>query len=248
MSNEPRGKETLKVTPYVKECLEICWLMTIQDPPLEFGPVQKGGDAFDPEAYRAYTRSGPVVDFLVWPAIYLCKGGPVLCKGIAQGTGDKRKTAAGREGSSKTGVSYHDRESYEEKKEVGIHYSKYHVDEHSKPRSDLEMTNATRKHDTEYDAAETSSFRHSNKTHLHLDSHNGSETGLEHPESSYGRYRRKEDGAEYYKYLQGSTHHRPSSSYQQTTMNTRAMVGSTYSGTRYGRTLSKHRSRTQAWS
>lgn len=236
MSNKSVDKEALKVTPYVKECLEICWLMTIQDPPLVFGPVQKRGDAFDPEAYRAYTSSGPVVDFIVWPAIYLYNGGPILCKGIVQGAGDKPRAGLEREGSKKNDVISHDD-------------SKHHLDAHSNRRSGLEIGNTTRKHGTEYNTAKTTYSGHSHKTHRRRDSYDGSETGLEHPEKSYGRYSLKEDGSKYgtENYPKGSTDHRPSSSYQQTTMNTRTMIGHLDNATKYRSTMSEYHQPKQAW-
>ncbi|KAH3806475.1 hypothetical protein DPMN_134795 [Dreissena polymorpha] len=42
--------------------------------------------AFDRGLYRDYTTKGPRVEFFVWPVLYLHVGGPLLAKGIAQGT------------------------------------------------------------------------------------------------------------------------------------------------------------------
>ncbi|XP_053391169.1 uncharacterized protein LOC128553994, partial [Mercenaria mercenaria] len=33
-----------RVQPFVKGCVELCWLMTLQDPPVVFGPEPKVGD------------------------------------------------------------------------------------------------------------------------------------------------------------------------------------------------------------
>ncbi|XP_052794167.1 rho-associated protein kinase 1-like [Mya arenaria] len=75
----------LDVIPYVKECVELCWLMSIQDPPVVVAPELQHGGNFDTDFYKAYTKSGPLIDYVVWPALCLHEKGPLLCKGIAQG-------------------------------------------------------------------------------------------------------------------------------------------------------------------
>ncbi|XP_052280056.1 uncharacterized protein LOC127877832 [Dreissena polymorpha] len=75
-----------KIEPYIKKCLDICWSMAIQDPPVHMDTdLNKKGHPFDNAAYRPYTQSGTSVDFIVWPALYLYKDGSLLQKGIAQG-------------------------------------------------------------------------------------------------------------------------------------------------------------------
>lgn len=66
--------------PYLEGCMELCWYSAICDPPLEY--VFEIGDQL--ADFREYTKSGKVVDFVVWPAMYLCKHGPLMCKGVAQ--------------------------------------------------------------------------------------------------------------------------------------------------------------------
>lgn len=69
---------------FIKKCVEICWLMGMQDPPVVMeSSIQRGGN-FDKELFRHYTKSGDIIDYLVWPALRLYDGGPVLCKGIVQ--------------------------------------------------------------------------------------------------------------------------------------------------------------------
>ncbi|KAH3806498.1 hypothetical protein DPMN_134818 [Dreissena polymorpha] len=50
--------------------------------------------AFDRGLYRDYTTKGPRVEFFVWPVLYLHVVGPLLAKGIAQGTNWVIKTDA----------------------------------------------------------------------------------------------------------------------------------------------------------
>ena len=65
---------------YVNLCLYICWYAAINNPKLDF--------TFDPKKnkadFRAYTKSGKYVDYLVWPAMYLHVSGPLLYKGVVQ--------------------------------------------------------------------------------------------------------------------------------------------------------------------
>ncbi|XP_052791538.1 interaptin-like [Mya arenaria] len=44
---------------------------------------------FSKDLFKAYTKRGNLVEFYVWPVIYLHENGPLLAKGIAQGTKDK---------------------------------------------------------------------------------------------------------------------------------------------------------------
>ncbi|XP_053392096.1 uncharacterized protein LOC128554806 isoform X2 [Mercenaria mercenaria] len=85
-SNEVWKKRELKIKPFVKECIGICWMCLIQFPPLkvEFEPNARGR-YFNTDVYRPYTKSGASIDFIVWPALLLHENGPVIAKGIAQG-------------------------------------------------------------------------------------------------------------------------------------------------------------------
>lgn len=67
------------VKTYSKQCAMLCWLMVVQDPPMDIG-----FSITDVHQYKAYTRSGQQVDFVVWPPLYLQKGGNLMSKGIAQ--------------------------------------------------------------------------------------------------------------------------------------------------------------------
>ena len=59
--------------------------MAIQDPPLYLTLDNcKRGQAFNRDIFKEYTRTGPFIEFAVWPAVFLHKDGPLLCKGVVQ--------------------------------------------------------------------------------------------------------------------------------------------------------------------
>ncbi|XP_061183570.1 uncharacterized protein LOC133191854 [Saccostrea echinata] len=69
---------------YVERCIQLCWMMAIQDPPmhLDFGP--SANSEADKNVYRMYTKQGDKVDFVVWPAVFLHNQGPLVQKGVLQ--------------------------------------------------------------------------------------------------------------------------------------------------------------------
>ena len=77
------GTEELKnckhVQKFFKTCIQLCWMMSIQDPRVHM--VTKDDST---QMYRAYTRSGDVIDYVVWPSLLLYEDGPLLYKGVAQ--------------------------------------------------------------------------------------------------------------------------------------------------------------------
>ncbi|KAL4230262.1 hypothetical protein ACF0H5_010648 [Mactra antiquata] len=85
-ANENFPDKTVDVTmPYITKCVELCWYMRVQDPPVVLSwstPIDK---TFDTDMYRGYLKNGTHVEYVVWPAMYLCEGGPTLSKGVAQG-------------------------------------------------------------------------------------------------------------------------------------------------------------------
>lgn len=74
-----------RIEKYTEECFQTCWLMCVQDPPVVLGKDLQEGVLFNTNVFKAYTRSGGVVDYVVWPALFLHEGGAMLCKGVAQG-------------------------------------------------------------------------------------------------------------------------------------------------------------------
>ena len=60
--------------------------MCIQDPPVYMDcDIAVHGKPFSNKAYKAFTQTGKMVDYIVWPALFIHKRGQVLCKGTAQG-------------------------------------------------------------------------------------------------------------------------------------------------------------------
>ncbi|KAK3602823.1 hypothetical protein CHS0354_026374 [Potamilus streckersoni] len=86
------GKE--KVEIYSKKCFELCWLMSIQDPPIVLSKDPETGAHFDSNLYRCYINSGDNVDYVVWPALLLHKDGPVLAKGVTEPSTSPRAKSA----------------------------------------------------------------------------------------------------------------------------------------------------------
>lgn len=94
LSNSYSKKATIsqKIPFFVKKCFELCWFMVVQDPPVVLAPVIRPCDPFDTNHYKAYTKTGANVDYVVWPALLLHKNGPVLTKGVAQGDGETKRS------------------------------------------------------------------------------------------------------------------------------------------------------------
>ncbi|KAK3602803.1 hypothetical protein CHS0354_026353 [Potamilus streckersoni] len=69
---------------FATACFQLCWLMSMHDPPAAFAEDPVQGDQFDTNIYKYYTVSGDTIDTLVWPALLLHENGPLLAKGIAQ--------------------------------------------------------------------------------------------------------------------------------------------------------------------
>lgn len=81
----------VRTKTFVQGCLEICWPMTLQDPPVVFGTMAKYGEALKTDIYKPYIQSGPYIKYVVWPSLLLHKDGPLLAKGVAQGSGGTRE-------------------------------------------------------------------------------------------------------------------------------------------------------------
>lgn len=67
---------------FVDRCIELCWMMNIQDPPmyLQF----ESSDVIDRSMFRLFTRNGERLEYVVWPALLLHENGPLVQKGVAQ--------------------------------------------------------------------------------------------------------------------------------------------------------------------
>ncbi|XP_033742796.1 uncharacterized protein LOC117329155 [Pecten maximus] len=76
---------------FIKETVLYVWMMRVQDPPVHIEWEFSHGEKFDHDRLRSYTKGGDSVDYVVWPILYLHKGGPMLAKGVAQGMKTKSK-------------------------------------------------------------------------------------------------------------------------------------------------------------
>ncbi|XP_052280641.1 uncharacterized protein LOC127878196 isoform X2 [Dreissena polymorpha] len=89
-----------ELTAYYNKCVDVCWLAAVQDPPLFMNFIP--GEKFDTTLFKDYTTRGPYVEFLVWPALHLHENGPLLSKGVAQGTRDKiQRSVSQKRGSTR---------------------------------------------------------------------------------------------------------------------------------------------------
>ncbi|XP_045211914.1 uncharacterized protein LOC123563269 [Mercenaria mercenaria] len=73
--------DDLTVIQFTQECLKLCWLMVIQDPPMSM-VLKHTENAHDD--FKAYKHRGKHVSFVVWPALLLEEGGSLISKGIAE--------------------------------------------------------------------------------------------------------------------------------------------------------------------
>ena len=59
--------------------------MMVQNPPVTLSWSVPEDRVFQDEFYRAYTKKGSHVEYVVWPSMHLHENGPLLVKGVAQG-------------------------------------------------------------------------------------------------------------------------------------------------------------------
>ena len=87
--NVQDGGGTSKLLDYVTKCCEICLLMCTKEPPLYINfltdKTYPESENFNNEQYKAYTKRGTHIKYIVWPCLFLEKNGAILAKGIAQG-------------------------------------------------------------------------------------------------------------------------------------------------------------------
>ncbi|XP_063413723.1 girdin-like isoform X3 [Mytilus trossulus] len=69
---------------FVHKCVELCWLMAVNDPPVHMFSDMKSGESIDTTYFRHFTSSGDYVEYVVWPALLISKKGPVISKGVVQ--------------------------------------------------------------------------------------------------------------------------------------------------------------------
>lgn len=78
------------ILSYVKQSTDICTAMLKQVPSLVFGEIPQRGNDFAKADYKEYSAKGTKVDYVVWPALYLHKDGPILLKGFVKPINTKK--------------------------------------------------------------------------------------------------------------------------------------------------------------
>ncbi|XP_060574364.1 hyaluronan-mediated motility receptor-like [Ruditapes philippinarum] len=75
-----------EIRTYLQKCFNICWLMLAQHPPMLMDFETKSGHTLDINVFEPYSSRGPIISEVVWPPVYLHKGGPLVCKGYSEGS------------------------------------------------------------------------------------------------------------------------------------------------------------------
>ncbi|CAG2232412.1 unnamed protein product [Mytilus edulis] len=78
------------IKDFAEECIAICWLTQVQDPPIAFEFNYDHGVQLDKDLMREFTVSGDIVDYVVWPTMRLTSDGPVMVKSVVQPIKKKR--------------------------------------------------------------------------------------------------------------------------------------------------------------
>lgn len=76
--------DAANIKEYVIKCAEVCWHMVLQSPQLHMESCFEDEETFNTNKYKHYKTKGNKYQFIVWPALYLHKDGPMLSKGIAE--------------------------------------------------------------------------------------------------------------------------------------------------------------------
>ncbi|CAC5420928.1 unnamed protein product [Mytilus coruscus] len=69
---------------FFEKCVYLCWCMVIQDPVMYLDDDPVLYTQIDKNTYEEFAKSGDSVAYVVWPALFLHKGGPLLYKGVVQ--------------------------------------------------------------------------------------------------------------------------------------------------------------------
>ena len=82
---QKRSKELNYTIAYIEKCVEVCYYMATEIPPLrmvEKSQFPKAGDKISIKQYSAYKTSGDYLDYVVWPP--LLRGGKMIHQGVAE--------------------------------------------------------------------------------------------------------------------------------------------------------------------
>lgn len=92
-----------KMKDFLHKCIELCWLMVIQDPSIVMDVnIKRYNEKYDSNSFKTFTKSGKYIDYIVWPPIYLHKDGSILLKGVAQCKSEKAVQKTGHETTDQT--------------------------------------------------------------------------------------------------------------------------------------------------
>ncbi|XP_045206784.2 ELKS/Rab6-interacting/CAST family member 1-like [Mercenaria mercenaria] len=69
--------------PYIERCIEICWFLNLQTPPMHIGFEDNALQdiAVDKAKYEITSGKGAKVDIVMWPPLYRAKEGLLMSKG-----------------------------------------------------------------------------------------------------------------------------------------------------------------------
>ena len=87
----PKKGETTQTQRYISDVKDLCRLLTNSDPPFSISWDFNKGGHFDTNLFDEYMQCGNKIHFVVWPVLYTCEGGDVLCKGVAEAVHDVQK-------------------------------------------------------------------------------------------------------------------------------------------------------------
>ncbi|CAG2203700.1 unnamed protein product [Mytilus edulis] len=76
--------QILTQSTFFEKCIYLCWCMVIQDPVMHLDDDPVSNTPIDKNTYKEFVKSGDSVAYVVWPALFLHKGGPLLYKGVVQ--------------------------------------------------------------------------------------------------------------------------------------------------------------------
>lgn len=76
-----RGEDSERVNKFCREILAVSCQMLLQTPPMKLLTELPHGSTIDRDLFVKVNNMGKQVDFVVWPAILLCEGGPVVLRG-----------------------------------------------------------------------------------------------------------------------------------------------------------------------
>lgn len=73
--------DTPELETFIKDCLKLCWLMVIQDPPMSLLFRSVGNATME---FKVYKHNGNIPAFIVWPAVLFEEKGAILKEGVAE--------------------------------------------------------------------------------------------------------------------------------------------------------------------